>query len=134
MPYKMIFLFFCFAYSRVCAAPPQLCSLAQQASFFVRIVAKRYDWQLEDIYIDVKSGETTGQRTEFQRMLDDCQNGKLDIILTKSISRFGRNTEDRLNLKIGIIKRCTYLTEKWTYLRLFVKRYSSIKQNQALRQ
>lgn len=75
---------------------PQMSSLAQQASFFVRMVAKRYDWQLEDIYIDVKSGETTGQRSEFQRMLDDCQDGKLDIILTKSISRFGRNTEDAI--------------------------------------
>ena len=74
----------------------QMSSLAQQVSFFVQMVAKRYDWQLEDIYIDVKSGETTGQRTEFQRMLDDCQNRKLDIVLTKSISRFGRNTEDTI--------------------------------------
>jgi len=38
-----------------------------------------------------------------------------------------------VSLKTGIIKRCTYLSEKWTYLRLFVKRYSSIKQNQALK-
>lgn len=84
-------------YCRVSSmAQTQMGSLAQQASFFVRMVAKRYDWQLEDIYIDVKSGETTSQRTEFQRMLDDCQNGKLDIILTKSISRFGRNTEDTI--------------------------------------
>lgn len=78
------------------AAQTQMNSLAQQASFFVRMVSKRYDWHLEDIYIDVKSGETAGQRSEFQRMLEDCQERKLDIILTKSISRFGRNTEDSI--------------------------------------
>ena len=72
----------------------QMSSLSQQASFFVRMVASRHDWQLADIYIDVRSGEFAGQRSEFQRMLDDCQEGKLDIILTKSISRFGRNTEE----------------------------------------
>lgn len=74
----------------------QLNSLAQQASFFVQMVSKRTDWQLADIYIDIRSGERSDNRSEFQRMLDDCQNGKLDIILTKSISRFGRNTEDTL--------------------------------------
>ncbi len=71
-------------------------SLAQQASFFVQLVSKRNDWQLVDIYIDTKSGETAEHRSEFQRMMDDCQNGKLDVILTKSISRFGRNTEDAI--------------------------------------
>ena len=74
----------------------QLNSLAQQASFFVQMVSKRTDWQLADIYIDIRSGERSDNRSEFQRMLDDCQDGKLDIILTKSISRFGRNTEESL--------------------------------------
>ncbi|GFH42316.1 hypothetical protein Hs30E_08670 [Lactococcus hodotermopsidis] len=38
------------------------------------------------------SGTSTGARTEFQRMIADCEKGKIDIILTKSISRFARNT------------------------------------------
>ena len=39
----------------------------------------------------------TSKREEFQRMLEDCEAGKIDIVLTKSISRFARNTVDLLN-------------------------------------
>lgn len=73
----------------------QLRSLAAQASAYVQMFSKKPDYMLADIYIDVCSGES-GNRTEFNRMLDDVEQGKLDYVITKSISRFGRNTEDAL--------------------------------------
>jgi len=74
----------------------QLDSAANQASFFVKMVAKRNGWKLVDIFLDFRSGESTTERHEFLRMIDMCQRREIDIILTKSISRFGRNTEDTL--------------------------------------
>lgn len=82
----------------------QLDSLSAQASGLVRMVAARGDMRLVDIYIDVTSGEQPG-RSEFGRMLADAQSGKLDILLTKSISRFGRNTEDCI-IALRELKRC----------------------------
>lgn len=75
----------------------QLNSMSAQASFFVQMVEKRQDWHLMDIYLDFKSGESAFNRPEFQRMLNDARNKKLDIILTKSISRFGRDTADTIS-------------------------------------
>ena len=74
----------------------QLHSLANQISRFTQLTRRRIDWQLYDIYIDVASGAAVEERGEFMRMLDDCQHHKLDTIITKSLSRFGRNTEETL--------------------------------------
>ncbi len=46
--------------------------------------------------MDIASSKTGSSRREFARMLDDCQNHKLEIIITKSISRFGRDTAHTL--------------------------------------
>ena len=73
----------------------QLNSLSAQASAFVRWVAANNSMRLVDMYIDVTSGEAQN-RAEFTRMLADAESGKLDVLITKSISRFGRNTEDTL--------------------------------------
>lgn len=75
----------------------QLESMASQASGFVQMVSKCPDWILSDIYLDFKSGDSVSNRHEFQRMLQDAKDGKLDLILTKSISRFGRNVTDTLS-------------------------------------
>ncbi|MGL4873274.1 MAG: recombinase family protein [Clostridium sp.] len=55
-----------------------------------------YNWELVDIYAEAKSGRAISFRPEFQRMISDCKEGKIDLILTKSIERFGRNTVDTL--------------------------------------
>lgn len=75
---------------------PQIESLAAQASGLVQKVSKDYRWRLVDTYIDVRSGEETPKRSEYNRMLDDARAGKLDLVITKSISRFGRNTEEAI--------------------------------------
>lgn len=74
----------------------QLRSLANQVSHFTQLIKNKPFWKLYDFYIDVASGASTEDRREFQRMLGDCHNKKVDIIITKSISRFGRNTEEAL--------------------------------------
>lgn len=74
----------------------QLNSMAAQVSFFVQLLSQRLDWRFVDIYLDFKSGESKDNRLGFTRMIEDARNRKLDIIMTKSISRFGRNTEDTI--------------------------------------
>ncbi len=74
----------------------QLNSLATQLSWLTRKVSRTLGWYLVDIYLDMKSGANASSRDEFQRMLQDCRDKKLDIIVTKSISRFGRNIVDTL--------------------------------------
>lgn len=74
----------------------QLKSLTAQVSVLTRLTAAIPQWLLSDIYIDIASSKTGSSRKEFARMLEDCQSNNLDIILTKSISRFGRDTVDTL--------------------------------------
>ena len=74
----------------------QLNSMAAQVSFFVQLLSRRLDWRFVDIYLDFKSGESKNNRLGFKRMIEDARNKKLDIIMTKSISRFGRNTLDTI--------------------------------------
>jgi len=62
------------------------------------MVNNRINWELVDIYADVQSGKNASGRPEFQRMLEDCRNHKIDMIITKSISRFGRNTAEILDV------------------------------------
>lgn len=74
----------------------QLHSLANQISYFTQLIKHRPSWLLHDFYIDVSSGAKMKERDEFLRMLDDCENHRVDTIITKSVSRFGRNTEEAL--------------------------------------
>jgi len=74
----------------------QLKSLTAQVSALTRVTAATPQWLLVDVYMDIASGKTGSSRKEFSRMLEDCNSHNLDIILTKSISRFGRDTVDTL--------------------------------------
>ena len=74
----------------------QLHSLASQVSHFTQLIRRRRDWKLYDFYIDIASGADLDNRPEFRRMMNDCENGVVNTVITKSISRFGRNTEQAL--------------------------------------
>ena len=74
----------------------QLQSLAAQVSHLTKITAATPRWLLADVYIDISSSKTGSSRKEFNHMLDDCTSHKLDIIFTKSISRFGRDTVETM--------------------------------------
>ena len=54
-------------------------------------------WLLVDVYIDIASSKTGSSRKEFTRMLQNCKSHDIEIVLTKSISRFGRDTVEILD-------------------------------------
>ena len=59
------------------------------------MVRRKENWQLVDIYADEGiSGTSLQHRDSFVRMIQDCQAGKIDLIVTKSVSRFARNIID----------------------------------------
>ncbi len=74
----------------------QLHSLAAQVSELTRFIQRRSDWTLADTYLDFDSASGVKTRSEFNRMIDDAKSGMLDVIITKSVQRFGRNTEENL--------------------------------------
>ena len=75
----------------------QLKSLAAQVSALTRLTAANPKWLIVDVYIDIASSKTGSSRKEFTRMLQDCKSRDIEIILTKSISRFGRDTVEVLD-------------------------------------
>lgn len=70
-------------------------SFAAQVDYYTGLIASRPDWQYSGIYADEGiSGTSKSKRLEFVRLMQDCEDKKLDMVLTKSISRFARNTQD----------------------------------------
>lgn len=86
------------AYCRVSTdSDEQASSYEVQMEHYTEFITKNPTWQFAGIYADDGiSGTGTKKREEFLRMIDDCMNGKIDMIVTKSISRFARNTIDCL--------------------------------------
>lgn len=76
----------------------QLGSIGSQISRLIEVILKKSDFLLYDIYVDLESGKGIKNRKNFNRMIEDCNNGKIDIIITKSVSRFARNTLDALKI------------------------------------
>ena len=86
------------AYARVSTdSEEQLTSYSSQIKHYSEKIKSNPDWEFVGIYADEGlSGTQVKNRTEFQRMIDDALNGKIDMIIAKSISRFARNTLDTL--------------------------------------
>lgn len=81
------------AYARVSSGKDaMLHSLSAQISYYNNLIGNRGDWELAGIYADEALTGTKEDRPEFQRMLTDCRNGKIDMVITKSLTRFARNT------------------------------------------
>lgn len=86
------------AYCRVSTdSLDQANSLQNQQMFFEEYISRRVGWELYKIYADEGiSGTTTKNRNAFNKMMEDAEKGSFDIILTKEISRFARNTLDSI--------------------------------------
>ena len=81
------------AYARVSdGKDAMLQSLSAQVSYYSRLIQNHSGWQYCGVYSDEAVTGTKETRADFQRLLDDCRKGKIDVIITKSISRFARNT------------------------------------------
>ncbi len=87
------------AYARVSTdLTDQLHSLAAQIKYFTEYISTHDGWELIEVYSDEGiTGTSTKKRDNFNRMIKDCEDGKIDTILTKEVSRFARNTVDTLN-------------------------------------
>lgn len=82
------------AYARVSTlSEEQEESFETQVEYYSSLIRGNDKWNFIKVYADQgKSGMSVSKRSEFNQMLDDALNGKIDIIITKSISRFGRNS------------------------------------------
>ena len=87
------------AYARVSMESDRLAhSQSTQISYYNDLIQNNPEWEFAGVYADsFISGTSVERRAEFKRMIQDCEDGKIVIILTKSISRFARNTVDLLN-------------------------------------
>ena len=85
-------------YARVSTdSEEQLTSYEAQVDYYTRYICSRPDWQFVDVYTDEGISATNTKRREgFNRMVADALDGKIDLIVTKSVSRFARNTVDSL--------------------------------------
>lgn len=89
----------------------QLSSYDAQVNYYTNFITNHPDFEMAGIYADEGiSGTNTKKREQFNKMIEDCKAGKIDMVITKSISRFARNTLDCLNfvrllkdLGIGVI-------------------------------
>ena len=87
------------AYARVSSSKDaMLHSLSAQVSYYNKYISSHDDWEFVGIYEDEGISGTKEDRDEFQRMINDCRTGKIDLILTKAISRFARNTMTMLEI------------------------------------
>ena len=100
------------AYCRVSTdTSEQINSYEAQKNYYTQLIEENPEWEMAGVFADEGiSGTSTRNRTEFNRMIAACKRGRIDMILTKSLSRFARNTVDCLgivrtlkSLGIGVI-------------------------------
>ena len=86
------------AYTRVSSdSDDQLNSFAAQNRYYAELISGKAEWRMVDIYADEGiTGTSLKKRTEFKKMITACKRGHIDLIITKSLSRFARNTVDCL--------------------------------------
>ena len=73
-------------------------SLEAQKTHYESYITSRDDWRFAGIYYDEGISGTGNQTSGLERLMQDCKAGKIDMVITKSISRFSRNTTDCLEL------------------------------------
>ena len=84
------------AYARISMETEKMLhSLSAQVSFYSAYIQKNPEWEYVGVYSDDGiSGTGTKKRTGFRQLIADCEAGKIDIVLTKSISHLASNTVD----------------------------------------
>lgn len=87
------------AYARVSSAKDAMHhSLSAQVSYYSALIQSRGEWEYAGVYADEAKTGTKDSRQEFTRLIADCKAGHIDIIITKSVSRFARNTVTLLSV------------------------------------
>ena len=82
------------AYARVSSdSDEQKNSFLTQMDYYKQYISRNPEMEFVDLYADeAVTGTSKEKRDEFKKMIADCKEGKIDLILTKSVSRFARNT------------------------------------------
>ena len=88
------------AYCRVSTdSEEQLTSYTAQKAYYTQKIDENPDWEMAGIFADKGiTGTSMKKRVEFKKMIAACKRGRIDLILTKSLSRFARNTVDSLEV------------------------------------
>ncbi len=87
------------AYARVsCGKDEMIHSLSAQVSYYSQMIQNHPGWEYIGVYSDKAYTGTKSARPDFERLIKDCKLGKIDMVITKSISRFARNTLDTLTI------------------------------------
>lgn len=73
-------------------------SLQSQLEYYREFVCGHQDWICVGEYADIKSARSIHAREQFEQMIQHCMEGRIDIVITKTVSRFGRNTVDTLSV------------------------------------
>ncbi len=97
-------------------------SLNAQVDYYTRIINSNPLWEFAGVYADEGITGTTSKRSGFERLLSDCDSGKIDTILTKSISRFARNT-------VLLLQTIRHLKEKNINVRFERENIDSLSEN-----
>ena len=128
------------AYARVSTdKDEQITSYKAQVDYYTKMIQNNEDWEFVDVYADEGiTGTSTKSRKRFNQMIDDAVAGKIDLIITKSVSRFARNTVDTL-VNIRTLKdagvECFFEEQNiWTFDstgELMITMLSSIAQEEA---
>lgn len=86
------------AYARVSTdSDEQFTSYEAQVDYYTKYIQERADWEFVSVFTDEGiTGTNTKRRDGFKQMISDALDGKIDLIVTKSVSRFARNTVDSL--------------------------------------
>ncbi|WP_199897179.1 recombinase family protein [Paenilisteria weihenstephanensis] len=86
------------AYCRVSTnSEDQLNSYRSQVTYYTDLINQNLEWVMAGVYADeAMTGTQASKRESFQKLINDCMNGDIDVVITKSISRFARNTLDTL--------------------------------------
>ena len=84
------------AYARVSSGKDaMLHSLSAQVSYYSNLIQSHSEWTYHGVYADEAKTGTKDSRENFQRLIADCRAGKIDLVITKSISRFARSPSTR---------------------------------------
>jgi site-specific DNA recombinase len=106
-----------------------------QVKYYTKYIKSNLNWKLAGIFVDKMSARTIHKRIQFQRMISLCRAKKIDLIITKSLKRFGRNTVDlletfrelkRLQIEVFFELENIYLSD--TKAELMFTIYSSLAQ------
>ena len=74
-------------------------SFSVQTDYYKNFIESQEDWEFAGIYADeARSGTKLQKRDDFLRMMKDCEYGKIDMVITKSVTRFARNTVDSIRV------------------------------------